>query len=105
MGQLKNQAVQARSQAAQKRGNKYAGSEKGTASSTPIGWDEVDAVTVAAFVAAVTNAGDAVILGRTSDGGALSVCILSGDTKHREYLSEPDEANAALKRLAVLAAV
>lgn len=105
MGQHKNAAINARSQAAQKRANKYAGSNQAASSGTPIGWDEVDAVTVAAFVAAVTNAGDAVILGRTSDGGALSVCILSGDTKHREYLSDPDAAVEALKRLAVLAAV
>lgn len=31
------------------------------------------------------------MLGRTSDGGALSVCILDGDTKIKEYPHTADE--------------
>lgn len=105
MGQLKNQAIEKRSAKAQAGISKYAGGSKAGNSSTPIGWDEVDAVALAALVAAVTNAGDALILGRTSDGGALSLTILSGNDKHREYLSDPEKANNTIRQLAILAAM
>lgn len=105
MGQLKNQAVQQRSDRKSKGAKRYAGGNASAGNGTPIGWDEVDAVTVAQFVSAVTNAGDAVILGRTTDGGALSVCILSGDDKHREYFNDPEQANRVLKQLTMLAAM
>lgn len=105
MGYEKNKAVQKRSDSRNKGVRRYAGASGSNKAGTPIGWDEVDAVTVAGFVSAVTNAGDAVIFGRTSDGGALSVTILSGDDKHREYFNDPENATSALKQLAVLAAM
>ena len=50
-----------------------------------IHWSDVDAQKLRGAVDALTRRGCAVILGVTSDGGALSVCILDKDTKIREY--------------------
>jgi hypothetical protein len=71
---------------------------------TPIGWDEVDAMALYALVCAATNAGDAVTFGRTSDGGALSVCILTDGPPHKEYYTDADQALSALRELAILSA-
>jgi hypothetical protein len=40
------------------------------------------------------------MFGRTSDGGALSVCILDGDTKIKEYPHTAEEATTVLKAVA-----
>lgn len=71
----------------------------------PIGWDEVDAAAVAALVYAVTNAGDGITFGRTSDGGALSVCILTDGPPHKEYYKDADEALRGVRELAILSAM
>lgn len=57
----------------------------------PIYWNEADAEKLRLAVDCVTRAGAAIMLGRTSDGGALSVCILDGDTKIKEYPHTADE--------------
>lgn len=81
---------------------KYAKRNTAAAGNT-IGWDEVDAVTVARLVAAITNAGDAVMFGRTSDGGALVLNIMSGSDRVKEYYSDPEQALSAIMELAALA--
>lgn len=50
-----------------------------------VSWDNIPSDTIASLVRLATNAGAAVILGRTSDQGALSVYVLDGKYKVREY--------------------
>jgi len=48
------------------------------------------------------NSGLAIILGRTRDGGAISITLLAGEERHRTYCAsqdELDEACAAIIRL------
>ncbi len=54
-------------------------------------WVDVSTAVVTALISICTDAGAAIMLGRTSDGGALSVCILDGDAKIKEYFREPEE--------------
>jgi hypothetical protein len=50
---------------------------------------------------AVTQAGGAIMLGVTSDGGAFSVCVLHGDEKIKEYPHDVAELNALFHELIV----
>jgi hypothetical protein len=43
------------------------------------------------FVDALTVDGMAVMFGRTRDGGALSLLVLAGDDKLREYIASPGD--------------
>lgn len=65
-----------------------------------VSWSDVTAASIAQFVAAVTDAGSACILGRTSDGGALSITVLSGNERFREWPHTADEATEVLDYLA-----
>jgi hypothetical protein len=65
-----------------------------------VSWAEVTAASIAGFVTAITNAGSACILGRTSDGGALSITVLSGNERFREWPHTADEATEVLEYLA-----
>lgn len=96
-------AARQRGKSAGKGRDRYS-SRRVVKNDTPIGWDEVDAMAVYALVAAVTNAGDAVTFGRTSDGGALSVCILTDGPPHKEYYNDADQALSGLRELAILSA-
>ena len=58
----------------------------------PISWLDIDPKAVIHFIGEFTNDGAAVILGRTRDMGSLSVCVLMGDTKEKEYFSNAREA-------------
>jgi len=61
-----------------------------------IHWGDLDANKLRGAVDAVTRMGGAIILGVTSDGGALSICILDRDTKIREYPHTALEAEEVL---------
>lgn len=87
-----------------KSAGRYSGTATKRRTSQSIGWDECDAVAIAALVAAVTNAGDAVLFSRTSDGGALSLTIMTDGDKHREYFTDPELATVGLRELTILAA-
>lgn len=50
-----------------------------------VDWAYIDALTIATCISAITMAGGALMLGRTSDGGAYSVCVLVGNDKLKEY--------------------
>jgi len=63
-------------------------------------WSDIDAAAIRLAIDAVTRAGGAIMVGRTSDGGALSVCILDGDTKIKEYPHTIEEAVALLGAIA-----
>jgi hypothetical protein len=59
-------------------------------------WGELDTNDIGRFVAKVCDSGRGCILGRTSDGGALSITILDGDKRIREYpTNESDFADLA----------
>lgn len=50
-----------------------------------ISWSDIDSDIVSSLVVAVTAAGAAVMLSKTSDGGALAITVLDGDSKLKEY--------------------
>lgn len=54
-------------------------------------WGQCDGGTIIAMLDLCTKSGSAIMFGRTSDGGALSLCILDGDKKIKEY-PRSDEA-------------
>lgn len=52
---------------------------------------DIEAEDIGRFVQRATGAGLAVILGVTSDGGAVSITILDGDERIREWPSSKDD--------------
>lgn len=56
-----------------------------------IAWSQTSGQARAELIDAVTASGDAVTFGRTSDGGALAVTILSGQDRHKLYFKTADE--------------
>lgn len=79
------------------------GTRQARAAVLGVSWDEIDPLTIMRFVHAVTEAGDACTFGRTSDKGALSVTILTGQDRLKEYYKDADEAERGLKELTALA--
>lgn len=59
-------------------------------------WEDADQEELWRTITAIVNAGDAVTLGRTRDGGALSLVILSGDERIRRYARGADEIHSLL---------
>jgi hypothetical protein len=76
-------------------GGRYGKLDKGKPN-TAITWAQVDGPTLKACVGFVTGCGDAITLGRTTDGGALSVTILSGADRLKKYATTPAEAKQLL---------
>lgn len=50
-----------------------------------ITWEDIPSDDIRALVTDVNRVGGAIILGSTSDGGALSITILMGDDRIREW--------------------
>lgn len=50
-----------------------------------IAWDDIPQDRIGLLVHAITNASAAVMFGRTSDRGALSITVLDGDERLREW--------------------
>lgn len=65
----------------------------------PFSWSDADATMLVAAVAAVTGLGHGLVLGRTSDGGAVSICVLAGETKPRIYANNAVELRRRLQQL------
>lgn len=59
-------------------------------------WDSVDAAVLLAAVDAITEAGDAVVLARSSDGGVLSITVCTGPERVKFYSKDGLEANRTL---------
>ena len=59
-------------------------------------WRDIDSDIVCELVTTVTKAGAAVMFGVTSDGGALSLCILDNQNKIKEYPRSQTEVNDIL---------
>jgi hypothetical protein len=62
----------------------------------PVRWDSVDSVALLAAVDAVTEAGDAIVLARTSDGGVLSITVCSGPERVKFYPKDGLDATRTL---------
>src|SRR5690348_252043 len=62
-------------------------------------WEDADADELWRTITAIVNAGDAVTLGRTRDGGALSLVILSGDDRVRRYARGTEEVEQLLREI------
>ena len=63
-------------------------------------WAMVDSSQLAAVVNLVTDGGRGITLGRTSDGGALSVAILAtGEQPDKYYFTDPGQFAAFASRI------
>lgn len=56
-----------------------------------IAWGDLAPDTVGRLVARLCDAGYGIVLGKTSDGGALSVTILDGNDRYKDYPSSADD--------------
>jgi hypothetical protein len=70
------------------------GRPKGT-----VEWAEINNQLLRDCLCAVTSAGAAIMFGRTSDGGALSITVLDGEQRVKEYPHSVDDAEATLSWL------
>lgn len=50
-----------------------------------ISWHDIDSDIIASLITTVTDAGAAIMLSKTSDGGALALTVLDGESKVKEY--------------------
>jgi hypothetical protein len=55
---------------------------------------------VGAVIDGIVSHGDAVIIARTSDGGAVAITILSDDGRAKHYAAGQEELDAAFAALA-----
>lgn len=80
-----------------------AGSKYGfvqTNGSKPASWDGVSPEIVGEAVLAVLDAGDAMMVSTTSDGGAVRITLFEGDSKHSTYVHTPTELEAVMRGIA-----
>jgi hypothetical protein len=77
---------------------KYAGFGVGSANAA-VSVGDVDAELLRDTVAAVTGDGDAIMFGRTTDGGALSVSVYSGGRRAVVYFTDVGSLQNALVEL------
>lgn len=59
-----------------------------------IAWDEIPQDNIGTLVHTVCSQGAAIMFGRTSDGGALSITILDGEERIREWPHTAEEFEA-----------
>lgn len=64
-------------------------------------WTEADAGQLKRTICLVTSAGDAMMFGYTSDGGALVLTIISTPPTPKIYLKPSDDVNIVLEEIAV----
>ena len=62
----------------------------------PITWAEVDGPTIKSAIHAITRDGAAVVFGRTSDGGALSLTLLDGAERIKKWPNSAADAETIL---------
>lgn len=53
-------------------------------------WAELEPADIGRLVLLVTSVGNAIILGVTSDGGALAVTILQGEERIKDWPKDPE---------------
>lgn len=64
-----------------------------------ISWSEVDNQILRDAIVSVCDNGAAIILGKTTDGGALSITVLDGNDKIREWPHTVEETENTLRWL------
>lgn len=64
-----------------------------------LSWGKVKATTTHKLITACSDNGGAVMFGATRDGGALSVTVLWGNDKAREYIGSYDEVDPVVDDL------
>lgn len=60
-------------------------------------WSKVDMPTLFGAIVAITNAGGALLLGKTRDGGALVITVCEGDERAKFYATTREEAHEHLE--------
>jgi hypothetical protein len=78
--------------------NRYA-KAAGNKANTAIAWEAVDGRAIKAAISAITACGDAITFGRTQDGGALSITVLTGADRPKFYPTTVEEAEDTLAQL------
>jgi hypothetical protein len=56
-----------------------------------VSYSQIEGATLRECVTRVTERGDAILFGRTSDGGALSIQVLTGGKAEKFYVSDASE--------------
>jgi len=74
------------------------------APSNHVSWEEVDGRLIKAALTAISEDGCALILGKTSDGGALSLTLLGPGTPVKRWFKTHEIAESFLHELAATAA-
>lgn len=64
-----------------------------------ISWADIDATRLHAYIVAVTEAGCAPVFGRTTNGGALSLVVLAGEQKPKEYANDAPDCYAVMAEI------
>lgn len=62
----------------------------------PLSYGDVNTDVLYRCVEAVTDVGDAILFGRTADGGALSLRVLSGGETYASYFPDIESLEKAL---------
>lgn len=68
-------------------------------SAAPLSYGQVSGETLRECVVSVVDSGDAVLFGRTSDGGALSVRVLHNGATNAWYATDASELQELLEAL------
>lgn len=66
-------------------------------------WLDANADTLRAAIASATEDGAGLLLSKTSDGGALSIYVLTEGATHKLYPANADELNEALHLIVKIA--
>lgn len=59
-----------------------------------IAWGDLEPDTIGRVIARICDAGYGIVLGKTSDGGALSVTILDGNERYKDYPTSVEDFTA-----------
>ncbi len=62
-----------------------------------VDWDDCDPAELAAAIVAVTHVGDALLVGRSVDGGVLVLTVCAGDQRIKYYARSGEEMTEHLK--------
>lgn len=68
----------------------------------PISWSDISNQELRDAVCAITDQGAAILLGTTTDRGALSITVLDGDQRIREWPHTAEETSKVLRWLVAM---
>lgn len=66
------------------------------------GWHDLDPTMLGETALSVATVGDAILIGATSDGGALKIVVFHGDTKRALYAPSATEADELIRQIGQL---